>query len=50
MEQIGYLKSSEVRKGKSLRKVYRATPLGRRALAAAKEKACELFHELIENL
>jgi DNA-binding MarR family transcriptional regulator len=46
MEQIGYLKSSEVRNGKSLRKVYRATPLGRHALAAAKEKVRELFHEL----
>src|SRR5438067_6817036 len=38
LEQKGYLKASEVRKGKSLRKVYRATPLGRNALAASKNK------------
>jgi hypothetical protein len=29
--------------------VYRATPLGRRALAASKIKVRELFHDLIEN-
>src|SRR5437588_8074355 len=33
LETKGYLKASEVRNGKSLRKVYRATPLGRKALA-----------------
>src|SRR4051794_37283395 len=48
MERIGYLTVSEVRNGKSLRKVYRATPLGRRALAAAKGKIRELFRELVE--
>ena len=35
LEKKGYLRSSEQRDGKSLRKVYRATPVGRRALAAA---------------
>jgi len=49
LEKKGYLKSSEQRNGKSLRRVYRATPLGRRALAAAKSKVRELFHELIEG-
>ena len=49
LEMKGYLKSREQRNGKSLRRVYRATPLGRRALAAAKTKVRELFHELIEG-
>jgi PadR family transcriptional regulator len=30
LEKKGYLLSSDIRDGKSLRKVYRATPLGRR--------------------
>ena len=49
LETKGYLKSTEIRNGKSLRKVYRATPLGRKALAAAKEKVRELFRELMEG-
>jgi PadR family transcriptional regulator, regulatory protein PadR len=49
LEKKGYLKGSEVRNGKSLRKVYRATPLGRKALASAKGKVRELFRELIEG-
>jgi PadR family transcriptional regulator PadR len=49
LEKKGYLKSTEHRNGKSLRKVYRATPLGRKALSAAKSKVRELFHELIEG-
>jgi DNA-binding PadR family transcriptional regulator len=49
LEKKGYLRSSEQRDGKSLRRVYRATPLGRRALAASKSKVRELFHELIEG-
>src|SRR5689334_5558227 len=49
LEQKGYLRSTEVRNGKSRRVVYRATPLGKRALAAAKSKVHELFHELIEE-
>ena len=48
MEKKGYLRSSVQRNGKSLRRVYRATPRGRKALAAAKSKVRELFHELIE--
>ena len=49
LEKKGYLKSTEKRNGKSLRRIYRATPLGRRALAASKSKVRELFHELIEG-
>ncbi len=49
LEKRGYLRSKEERNGKSLRRVYRATPLGRRALAAAKVKVRELFHELIQD-
>src|SRR5204863_677214 len=49
MEQVGYLRAAEIRNGKSLRKVYRATPQGRRALAAAKTKVRELFRELVEG-
>lgn len=49
LEKKGYLRSTPVRNRKSLRKVYRATPLGRRALKAAKSKVRELFGELIEG-
>src|SRR5271165_6516613 len=38
LEKKGYLRSAEERNGKSLRKIYRATPLGRRALKLAKSK------------
>ena len=47
LERKGYLRSSEQRSGKSRRKVYRATPAGKKALAAAKSKVRELFQELI---
>jgi DNA-binding PadR family transcriptional regulator len=49
LEKKGYLRSSEQRNGKSLRKVYRATPSGRKALKSAKNKVRELFHELVEG-
>jgi PadR family transcriptional regulator PadR len=49
LEKKGYLRSTEHRNGKSLRRVYQATPLGRKALIAAKNKVRELFHELIEG-
>jgi DNA-binding PadR family transcriptional regulator len=49
LEKKGYLKASEMRDGKSRRKVYKATPLGRKALEAAKLKVRELFGELIEG-
>ena len=49
LEKKGYLRATEQRNGKSWRKVYRATPLGQRALLAAKAKVRELFGELIEG-
>ena len=49
LEKKGYLSSIEQRNGKSLRKVYRATPLGRKALAAASAKVREFIGELMEG-
>jgi PadR family transcriptional regulator, regulatory protein PadR len=49
LEKKGYLRSAEKRRGQSIRKVYRATPLGRRALKAMKAKVAELFGELNET-
>ena len=45
LEKKGYLRSAEQRSGRSLRRVYRATPLGRKALAAARSEVRELFPE-----
>src|SRR3954464_11127967 len=45
LETKGYLRSSQERNGNSRRKVYRATPLGRKALIAAQTKVRELSHE-----
>jgi DNA-binding PadR family transcriptional regulator len=49
LERKGYLESSRHRDGKSVRTVYRATPLGRRMLERARQKVRELFGELIEG-
>ena len=49
LEKKGYLRSSEQANGKSRRKIYRATQLGRKVLTAAKKKVRELFHELMEG-
>jgi PadR family transcriptional regulator len=49
LEKKGYLRSTEERNGRSFRKVYRATPLGRKVLKAAKVKVRELFGELMEG-
>jgi DNA-binding PadR family transcriptional regulator len=49
LQSKGYLRSSEKRNGKSLRRVYQATPRGRQALRAAKRKIRELFQEVIEG-
>lgn len=49
LEKKGYLHLAVERNGKSIRKVYRVTPLGRKALKAAKVKVRQLFGELIEN-
>ena len=49
MQQRGYLTMREERTGRSVRKLYRATPLGREALELAKEKIRELVGEVIEG-
>jgi PadR family transcriptional regulator, regulatory protein PadR len=47
MEAKGYLRSRQERAGRSVRRMYRATPLGRQALALAREKVSELFGEIL---
>ena len=49
LEEKGYLRSSEERDGRQRRRVYRATPKGRRVLTVAKGKVQELFSELFEE-
>jgi PadR family transcriptional regulator, regulatory protein PadR len=49
LEERGYLTLREERNGSTARRVYRATPYGRKALAAAKLKVRELFGELFED-
>lgn len=49
LEERGLLVSKEKREGGRHRRLYRATPAGRKALAAAKEKVRELFGELFEH-
>jgi len=49
LEEKGYLKSAIEREGRRFRRMYRATPRGRRALAGAKVKLRELFGELFED-
>jgi DNA-binding PadR family transcriptional regulator len=49
LEKKGYIAATERRDGKSLRKVYRATPLGRKALATAKDRVREFIGELFEG-
>lgn len=47
LEEKGYLVSRQERAGRSIRRIYRATPLGREALEGAKEKVRELFREIL---
>jgi PadR family transcriptional regulator PadR len=49
LEEKGYLRSSEENNKRRARRIYRATPKGRRALADAKLKVRELFSELLEE-
>jgi PadR family transcriptional regulator, regulatory protein PadR len=49
MERKGYLRSRQKRAGRSVRRLYRATALGGKALGVAKEKLRELVGELIEG-
>src|ERR1700746_4013769 len=49
LEKKGYMRTHTERKGKSQRKVYRATARGRKALETVRSRVRELFHELIED-
>src|SRR5882762_4645238 len=49
LERKGYLQSTSERSGKRLRRMYQATPLGCKALLAARQKVSELFGELLED-
>ena len=49
MRRKGYLASREKRVGKSVRKLYRATKLGRQGLALAKVRVREFVGEAIEG-
>jgi PadR family transcriptional regulator PadR len=49
LERKGYLRSAEKRNGRSLRKEYRATAMGKKALGAVQGKVRELFQEMIEG-
>jgi PadR family transcriptional regulator, regulatory protein PadR len=49
LERRGYLKSRSERSGRTIRRVYRATALGREAHKLARIKVRELVGELIEG-
>jgi PadR family transcriptional regulator PadR len=49
MERNGLLCTSEERHGKTSRRLYVATPAGRRVLRVAKKRVKELFGELFEH-
>jgi len=49
LEAKGYLTSEKRRVGKTVQRVYRATPAGRRALKLAKLRVSELFGEMFED-
>jgi DNA-binding PadR family transcriptional regulator len=49
LERKGYLRSTRTRSGRSVRRTYRATAAGRRALRAARAKVSELFGELLSD-
>jgi len=47
LEERGYLRAREARKGKVMRRYYTATPKGSEALEMTKPQIMELFAELI---
>jgi PadR family transcriptional regulator PadR len=49
MEKQGYLKSQAAQKDGRNRRLYRATPLGRKALVTARQRVQELFGEMFEH-
>src|SRR5579862_4691939 len=46
LENKGYLRSHQERSGKSSRRIYKITPLGRRALRSGRQRVQELFGEM----
>jgi PadR family transcriptional regulator, regulatory protein PadR len=48
LEKKRLLRSREVRAGRWIRREYRATPAGRRAMQAVKQRVRELFGEIFE--
>lgn len=46
LEKKGYLRSHQERNGKSRRRVYKITPLGRKALHSGRRRVQELFGEM----
>src|ERR1035437_1484933 len=49
LEENGLLRSYQQGRAGKIRRVYRATPAGKRVLKASKEKVRELFSELFED-
>jgi DNA-binding PadR family transcriptional regulator len=49
MERNGFLKSTVVLSNGKSRRLYRATPLGRKALRTARRRVQQLFSELFEE-
>jgi DNA-binding PadR family transcriptional regulator len=49
MERRGYLKSRKQREGRTARKLYRATPLGKKGLALAKLRLKEFTGEAMKE-
>ena len=49
LEAEGYLRATTVRTGSQARRLYRATPVGRRALHKLKRQVRELYSELFEH-
>ncbi len=49
LEKKGYLRSREKKMGRSVRRLYRAMPIGAKALAVARDKLREFVGELIER-
>ncbi len=49
MERRGYLTSTEQRLGRTMRRIYRATPLGQAAFEIAETKLRELLREVVER-
>ena len=49
MERLGYLRSQQRMSAGRNRRVYRATPAGRKALVIARRRVQELFGEMFEQ-